>query len=504
MFTDIAKGVARNTSIMFVQQLVTWGSTFLLMLIMPRYLGPVEFGWLFLAISLTQIFRVIVDYGGNYLVAKNVARSPENAGQILVDAVVFRTALSIVSIGLIVPFTFVAGYAATPRLIIFIFSIGLLWQGAITGLYAAYQGRELMQYTSVGAMVERGFNSIAVITAILLGANVVVIAAIFEIGGLLQFFALARFRKRIASALPKINWADTAAQIRDGLPYFLFTVFSMIYYRIDSVMLSKMAPEEVVGWYGGACRFFETMQFFPFIFSAAIYPVLSRLWTDESHTHTRAIQKSLQFMLLAGVPITIGLVAFSRDIIQLFYGLSQYAPAIPVLQVLSAGLIVMYIDIVLGTTLLSSDRQKQQSVLALCAIPVKLGLNYVLINYSQARYGNGALGAALSTVLTEVGLMACMLNMIPKAIFTGFPYRPVGKALAAGAMMGGAILISRLVGIHWVAAALLGSAVYGLIIVTARTLEPVEVQFFRSFLSVKNLKRAGSALGLARSNPVKA
>jgi O-antigen/teichoic acid export membrane protein len=502
MFKDIAHGVARNTSIMFVQQIVTWGSTFLLMLIMPRYLGPVEFGWLFLAISLTQIFRVIVDYGGNYLVAKNVARSPERSAQILVDAVGFRTVLSVVSIGLIIPFTFLAGYAATPRLIIVIFSIGLLWQGAITGLYATYQGREMMQYTSIGAMAERVFNSIAVITAILLGAGVVVIAILFEVGAIMQFLALAGFRKKIASVLPRIDWKDTASQIRDGLPYFLFTVFSMVYYRIDSVMLSKMSPEEVVGWYGGACRFFETMHFFPFIFSTAIYPVLSRLWTEESNTHTRAIQKSLQFMVLAGVPITIGLVCFSRDIVGLFYGLGQYGPAVPVLQILSAGLIVMYIDMVLGTTLLSSDRQKQQSILALCAIPVKLGLNYFLISYTQARYGNGALGAALSTVLTEVGLMVCMLNMIPRAIFRGFPYRAVGKALAAGACMGGVVLLSRFAGFHWIGAALLSSAAYGIVLVTARTMEPVEIEFFRSFLTLKNLKRARNALGLARSNSV--
>jgi len=502
MFTQIAKGVAKNTSIMFFQQVVTWGSTFVLMLIMPRYLGPVEFGWLFLAISITQIFRVIVEYGGNYLVAKNVARSPERSGQILVDALGFRTALSIVSVILIVVFTFLAGYSATLRLIIFIYAIGLLWQGAITALYATYQGREMMQYTSIGAIAERVFNSIAVITAILLGANVIVLAVLFVIGGFLQFITLAGFRKKIIASLPRIDWAETTTQIKDGLPYFLFGVFSMVYYRIDSVMLSKMAPAAAVGWYGGAFRFFETMHFFPFIFSTAIYPVLSRLWTEEAHTHTRAIQKSVEFMVLVGIPITIGLVGFSGDIIQIFYGLAQYGPAVPVLQILSAGLIVMYIDIVLGTTLLSSDRQKQQSILALCAIPVKLGLNLVLINYSQAHYGNGALGAALSTVLVEVGLMACMLLMIPRAVFKEFPYRPVGKALVAGVLMGGVILLSRLVGFQWMGAALLSLAVYGIILVTARTLEPVEIEFFRSFLTIKNLKRAGNILGFARSNSV--
>ena len=498
MFRDIVQGVAKNTSIMLFQQVVTWGSTFLVMLLMPRYLGPVEFGWLFLAISITQIFRVVVEYGGNYLVAKSVARSPERTAQILVDAIGFRTVFSILSFAIIVVFTFVAGYAPMPRLIIWVYAASLLWAGAITAYYASFQGREKMQYTSMGAVAERVFNSVAVVVAILLGAPVLVLAVLFVIGGFLQLVALFAFKKNIVDSLPKISWKGTMAQVKDGFPYFLFTIFSVVYYRIDSVMLSWMSPEAVLGWYGGACRLFETMHFFPFIFSTAIYPVLSRLWNEEGNSHARAIQKSLEFMVIAGTPITIGLVAFARNIVQILYGLAQFGPTVPVLQILSTGLLLIYIDIILGTTLLSSDKQRQQSVLALCAIPVKLILNYVLIGYFQATAGNGALGGALSTVITELGLMVAMVKLVPRSIFAGFPFRAIGKSLLAGLAMVGIIGIGGYLDLPWAGVAVLGVLAYAGLLIVLKTLEPVEEEFLQSLLRV-NLRRAGRALGIAKS-----
>ncbi len=75
---------------MMGQQVITWVSTIVLVMFLPRYLGPIEYGRLFLACSIIGIFRIFVEYGGNYLVAKNVSRNPELTGQIIVDDSSFR------------------------------------------------------------------------------------------------------------------------------------------------------------------------------------------------------------------------------------------------------------------------------------------------------------------------------------------------------------------------------------------------------------------------------
>ena len=56
----IATSVAKNTVIQFGQQIATWISSFLLMLFLPRILGPERFGRIYLAEMVTAIFIVLV------------------------------------------------------------------------------------------------------------------------------------------------------------------------------------------------------------------------------------------------------------------------------------------------------------------------------------------------------------------------------------------------------------------------------------------------------------
>ena len=73
--TEIGKSVAQNMYVMFGAQVVTWGSSFLLLYFLPRYLGPEDFGRLYLALSIKMILGLFIDFGGNYLIPKEVARS---------------------------------------------------------------------------------------------------------------------------------------------------------------------------------------------------------------------------------------------------------------------------------------------------------------------------------------------------------------------------------------------------------------------------------------------
>jgi O-antigen/teichoic acid export membrane protein len=489
MFRDVVRSVAKNTSIMFAQLLVTWSSTFILMLFLPRYLGPVEFGRLFLATSISAIFGIFVQYGGTYLVAKDVARSLKSTPQILVDAASLRFIFGLIAFVAMVTFSVLVNYTPEIKLLLMIFGVGFLFQGSLTVLNGCYQGRERMEYTAAGAIAERVFQCIVAVLALLMGAKAIVMAIVGVAGGLLNFLVLLRLSRKIAPSLPRINWASVVGQIKKGAPYFLFVVFSAIYFRIDSVMLSKLAPEEVIGWYGGAYKLFESLNFAPIIFSTALYPILSRMWEAKEQTHKRTTQKSLELVIIIAVPISIGVIAFAEKLIQIFYGLSGYKQSILVLQLLACGFLFLFIDMILGTLLLSSDKQRQQSILALCAIPVNIGLNYLLIPYSQTRFGNGGLGAALSTGLTEVFIMLGMLSLIPRGILKGFRFSVVIKCVSAGVLMGGFILLCFALGFPWIAVALMSTVVYVTSVFVMRTLEPAEENFFRSLLTFENLKR---------------
>jgi O-antigen/teichoic acid export membrane protein len=468
------RSIAKNTSIMFVQQIVTWASTFILMIFMPRFLGPVNYGRLFLASSISQIFGILVTYGGNFLIAKNVSRSRETTPQILIDEVSLRFFLGIVAFIGVVVLAYAIDYPREIKILLFIFSSGFLWGGGIVGLYAAYQGHELLKYTSAGAIVERVFHCVAGVTALLLGADAVILAVIIVSGNLLNFLILTAYSRKIISYLPPIRWNNLLFHLKSGLPYFAFAVFSTLYFRVGSVMLSKMAPESVVGWFGTAYRLFETMQFLPFIYSTALYPVLSRLWTVAGSEHDRMTQKSLGFMIMTGIPMSVGVILFAENIIHIFYGHTTYDPSIIVLQFLSVGLPVFYIDIIVGTMLLSSDKQKSMSFVSFFAIPVNIVFNFFLIPYYQTHYNNGGMGCAISTIGTEIFIMILFFKLMPKGFLRGFPWLLFLKCALAGVGMVAAYELTRFLGIHWTIQAILISLFYCTCVLLFKVLEKSE------------------------------
>ena len=78
MNAGAGQSVSRNVFILSIRQILTWSSTFLLLLFLPRYLGPVEYGKLYLGVSVVTMFALLIDFGGRYSITKEVSRARED------------------------------------------------------------------------------------------------------------------------------------------------------------------------------------------------------------------------------------------------------------------------------------------------------------------------------------------------------------------------------------------------------------------------------------------
>ena len=489
MSDQTATHVARNTLVMLAQQFATGLSSLLLMMFLPRYLGPEDFGRLSLALSITSMFGAFVGFGGFQQVAKMVSRSHDTAPVTMMNAIGFRLVFSVISIIAMVVFSYTVRYPNSTKILLFICGAGLIWQGVYTVLYGCFQGFEMLHYTSIGAVVERLFVSIVCIAALLLGASSIVIAMIFTISTLLNVLVLVKYSRRIIRYIPAIDWKASFVQVREAVPYFLFTLFGIIYYRIDTVMLSLMTSERVVGWYSASYKLFDYLNLLPIVFTISVFPVLSRLWQQEREGHSRVIQKSLQFIGLAAIPTTIAIYVFAEHIIQFLYGLGGYSQSIIVLKYLSLGLPFLFIDMILGTTLLASDRQRPLSVISFCASPTNIILNYFLIPYWQGISGNGGTGAAIATVITEACVMFAALSIMPKGVFDGFNISVWLKMAAAGLIMFAAGLGLEHLGVPWIVGLGVSVAAFLGFCFSVKTFDSYEIQFAKSFLSIDGMKK---------------
>src|SRR6056297_1735903 len=130
----IARSVAKNMSVMLGAQMVTWVSGFVLLYFLPRYLGSEDFGRLYLALSIKMMMGLLIDFGGNFLIPKEVARSEKVGTSILNSYIILRILLWILAIGLVILFSNLLGYSEHVHLLIIILAIGKLWEGGYSAI----------------------------------------------------------------------------------------------------------------------------------------------------------------------------------------------------------------------------------------------------------------------------------------------------------------------------------------------------------------------------------
>ena len=487
MTYDPAESIARNTGVMLISQGVTWISSLVLMLCLPRYLGSEEYGRFYLAFSIALIFQMVIEFGGPYLIAKEVSRSREKAPSLLVNSLAIRILMWAFSMIAMIALAMVAGYSATVTTLIIIFGISKLWEGSGRVLASCFQGFEMMQYPAIGAITERVAVAVFGVVALLLGAHSVVIAVIWAASTLLNFGILAGFTRRIVSSIPRVEWSDVRELTKAGLPYFLWSVFAVLYYRVDAVMLSFLTPDAVVGWYGAAYRLFDVLMFLPSIFSSALFPVLSRLWGRDADSLAGTTRKSLDFILLAGIPISVLVYAGAEQIIGLLFGLKEYAPSVLLLKIFSAGLLLVYIDFILISTLVASDRQRQWVIAAFVAMLVNPALNYVLIPLTQSHFGNGGIGSAIATLLTEFLVMCMALALMPRTIFEHPRIDRSLKGIVAGIFMIASIYGMNLLGFSAIPGAIAGLGIYCCILLSLKVVRREDLQLIQHLIVARKV-----------------
>ncbi|MBI5021921.1 MAG: flippase [Ignavibacteriales bacterium] len=488
MSIEVAKSVTKNAAVLMGSQAITWTMSFVLMLFLPRYLGSANYGYLYLANSIIGIFIVFIDFGGRYSIAKEISRSPDLAASIVVNGMGIRFIFWIISVVVLVIFIMIAGYPQIVNMLLLLFILNMLWEGMRKVLWSYFQGTEQMRYPSLGSISEQIFITFFTVSLLLSGAGVFVIGIVYTLGTFINFFIHAKYARKLITPLPAYQYNESVKLIKKGIPYFLWSIFGIIYYRVDAIMLSFLTPASVVGWYGAAYRFFDVLMFIPSIFSIAVFPVLSRLWKSKDTLAVTTI-KSIDFIVIAGIPVTIGLYYFAKNITQLFYGLEGYAPSVLILQIFSIGILLVYIDMILGTAILASDKQRQWSIVALFAVIINVALNYLIIPYTQNVYHNGGIGSAIATIITEFFVMVCALLLIPKNTFENSKISITLKAVSSGIIMAISIKLMQLILLPWILQGILASIIYIASLLLLKTLEPDELEFFKNYISLKNIKQ---------------
>ncbi|HEU0026292.1 MAG TPA: flippase [Ktedonobacterales bacterium] len=428
--------VVSNTVISLAGQVVTWLSTLALTMAYGRFLGPAGFGELYLAITLTGLIGFPLEFGFNQQIIREVASAPHRAQRYVSSALLLKVALWAPLCAALMIAAALLHYSPEERVVVALSGLTLL----VTSIGAAFGAMQIAVHRNIvpvsGLIVEKVLDAaVAFLLLRFLHVGVIPVAVVLLVGASLNASWQAFWFYRLERPIFALDLATIREIVYTSVPFLLYGALGVIYYRIDTVLLGALDGDAVVGRYGAGYKIFDTLIFLPgLIMSTVMYPLMARLSTDDPKAFRVAIEKSMNFLLICGMPLATGLGVAAPAIVGFLYHHEEFARTTLVMEALAPGLILLYVNSVISNIIITRHREKSLVWMAAVAMVLNISLNLLLI----PRYHEVA--AALVTSITEAALLVMGLFAVPRDLIPLGSLPTLAKSLLASATMALVIL----------------------------------------------------------------
>lgn len=428
--------LAKNTGILMVSQVISWALGIMIAFIIPRYLGPENFGKINIAGSLWVIVGIVAIFGMDTLLTKTIARSPEELSLLFSQTIYVRLSLFLIAtIGLMI-YISLMGYTRDFIFLILIAGIHM-FTGLFNGVFfSSIQGLERVDLLAYIDIISKTLSAVIIGISVMLGAGVYVIQFVLGIGTTINFFLLSiaffrlyPFKINFRIQPEKMKWLLTA-----GSAFFLLYIFITIYQQIDIVVLSWLVDEDGVGVYSAADKLIGTLMFIPTTFMLVFFPTFSRLHLEGPETLKKIFVKAINLIILLGISIGFGAFAISDQVIAILYG-ADYGKSVAILSIRSITLVFTFLNIIMGMYLMSIDKQKAWVLVVAIASFATIPLDLIFVPLSLSIFENGAMGGAIATVVTEFGMVIAAFLFVPAGILGRQTFWYALRTILAGAGM---------------------------------------------------------------------
>ncbi|HXQ33398.1 MAG TPA: oligosaccharide flippase family protein [Anaerolineales bacterium] len=389
------RSLAPNSLILTASNILNAILGFSLSFIIGRGLGESSFGiWVF-SLAWASILTMICEFGLNSFITREASRVPENLNRLLFLSLVIKLTLISIFGGGVWFFAPILALdvpsSAMLRVSLLIAVVGLAY-GSFTAIFrSAGWMSPILWLNLIGGITQLAWS----MWIIRSGGNVlslIWVALAIDFGQLIVAVLLWWNRLRVYGGALKILLLDVTQMARDTLPFAISGFFGAIEARLSILLLGYIRNETEVGRFGMASRFFEAARLIPNGIYDAVFPVFA---AQNSGTNKVLFQRLLQVILIYTAGVTLVLILFSHQVIQLTYG-ESFILATPTLSWLGIALLPTLHNSVMEVYLFATGDEKYATKLGF------FGLAVQILASTPLMYFYGAPGAAIGVLISEL------------------------------------------------------------------------------------------------------
>lgn len=427
--------IAKNTAAMAFENIVTKFLSLAFVVYVARKLGDDGFGRYSTAMALVGLLSVLPNYLARPYLIRETARGRERVRTLLTQVTLSNVVLSLLVFAGLTLATPYLGYAPETVTAILILGFALVFDSTTASYHAVLAGFERMELSALVNI----FNTLLTVaiggTLLALDYGLVSLIAAYAIAkGLTLLLALALLASVKAQPGGRIDCRLMARLFQGAWPFFVTSLFVMLYARLDIVMLSFMRGESEVGYYNAAYKVMEGLGLLSASFVTAVYPVLSRLFVDDRDRLLQVFRQAFRLLLAFVLPATAGLVVTAPDLMPALFG-EEFLPAAWALMILVWGQALDSVNPLLSQTLRATDRERSVAGITGLGALFNIVANFLLIP------PYGLYGASVATVASFLLVLIINLVVLRRTVGPAAVTGPLVRTVLATAIMAGVLLL---------------------------------------------------------------
>src|SRR5262245_51118978 len=356
---SLARTVAWNSGVQVGGRLVGLLASLFFNALLIRHLGIATFGQ-FTAASVYVGLFMILGESGLYLVSvRRAMQEPELRGRILGTALGLRLLWTCIPLGLAfaiaqcIPVQRFPTYQPVVKLVIGIVAFNEYIRLLSQFLTAVFRMHLRMDLAVIGEVGSRLVALAGILLVVHSGGGLVSVALAFLAANAVNLAYAWVMAQRLERFRPQLHRPVVGSLLRESVVVAGVLVLSLLRLQVGTFLLSLLRPAEDVGVYGVAIKVHEVLVTFPGLFIALLYPVLSRLASEDATKLRHTFQRTFDVMVLAGVVVALEIVLLAPHITAV---LGETRATLP-LRILALSLPSVFVGMSFSHLLLAEGRQ---------------------------------------------------------------------------------------------------------------------------------------------------
>ena len=412
MKASSARLLARNILHLGVGQVASTALGILLTALLVRSLEPAQFGTLYTVFAIGAFAYVFIDWGqGTYLV-REMARGRSDEPKFIGGALAFRTLTTALTTVGVISIVYALGYKGE--------LVGLLFVALLVGVPASmfvpfassFRSRDRMDLDAMSNNVGKACAVAATAVALQIGGLFEVILA-QGVGGLATLLIGIVAARRLSIAVSSPDTATLRELMRNGAPLAAFSLVLATQPFVEVLLLSTLAGAAVVGWYGASRTIMGIISSPAIIALGAAYPQLARAAHSLPELR-QVIELTGRVLFVASALTGAGLYVFADHIVAIIYGQARVEQTAAILRVNAIFVPLLFFVLLLASAMTAVGRNKAMVVISLVRVAICVALSWLLIEYWQQRFGNGAVALVIIAGLAEIPAVVTCLILLPR------------------------------------------------------------------------------------------